>query len=308
MRISIHPGNLFTVYGIDGGFSLLHENGIEAIQFGMGALIMSAETVRKNEPSVMDGPLEDILEAVRPYKEAAKAHNVAISQVHAPYPSWVSGREDINERMVKVLAKAVAVAEYMDCGQLVVHPPFPAQSTENKTAEEEWEMAKALYVPLIPLLKKHKVMCLLENMFSRGIEGVRYAAVCSDFSQAAAWIDKLNEIAGEECFGFCFDTGHCYLARQNIYRALHLMGSRVRALHMQDNDGHLDMHIAPYAGYIDWESFLDALRDIGYAGDLNFEAAKAINRYPKEMSDICVRMLARTGEYFRNRILGEKNS
>ena len=302
MRISIHPGNLFTNYGIDEGFRLLHENGVEAIQFGMGALMMSAKTVRENGPSVMDGSIEEILAFARPYKEAAKKHGVAISQVHAPYPSWVSEREDINARMPGILEKSVAVAEYMESRHIVVHPPFPALTTENKTAEEEWEMAKALYAPLIPALKRHKVVCLLENMFSRGVEGVRYAAVCSDFNQAAEWIDRLNALAGEECFAFCFDTGHCYLARQNIYRAVHLMGHRLQALHIQDNDGHLDMHVAPYTGYIPWESFLLALREVGYTGDLNFEAPKAINNYPKEMSDICIRMLTRTGEYFRKQL------
>lgn len=302
MRISIHPANLFSNFGIDGGFKMLHENGIEGIQFGMGAEVMPAKAVREHLPNVMDGPMEKILEVLRPYKEAAQKYGVAISQVHAPFPSWVHEREDINARMMEILPKAIAATEYMESKYVVVHPPFPAQTTVNKTVEEEWEMCKQLYVPLIPYLKKHKVMCLLENMFSRGVEGVRYAAVCSDFQEAARWIDQLNELAGEECFGFCFDVGHCYLARQNVYRAVHIMGHRLHALHMQDNAGHLDQHIAPYTGEVDWAGFLQALREVNYQDDLNFEAGKAISKYPREMADVCVLMLARTGQYFREQL------
>lgn len=302
MRISIHPANLFEHFGIDGAFQLMRENGVEGIQFGMGAVVMPAKAVRDHLPNVMDEDLEKILEVVRPYKEAAEKHGVAISHVHAPFPSWVYEREDINTRLADVLPKAIAVTAYMNSKYVVIHPPFPAQSTVNMTVEAEWELCKQLYVPLIPYLKKHKVMCLLENMFSRGVEGVRYAAVCSDFQEAARWVDELNKIAGEECFGYCFDVGHCYLARQNVYRAVHIMGHRIHALHMQDNDGHLDMHVAPYTGYIDWAGFLEALRDIGYKDDLNFEAGNAIKRYPREMADIAVKMLTRTGEYFRDQL------
>lgn len=304
MRISIHPANLFDNFGIDGGFQLMHENGVEAIQFGMGKAVMSGKVVRENLPNIMDGPLEDILEMMRPYKEASKKWDVAISQVHAPFPSWVVGREDINTRMVEVLKKSIAVTEYMESKYVIVHPPYPHMSTENLTVEQEWEIGKSVYVPLIPYLKKHKVMCLLENMFNRGVEGLRYAAVCSDFQEAARWIDELNAIAGEEVFGFNFDVGHCYLARQNVYRAVRILGHRLHALHMQDNDGHLDMHVAPYAGYIDWDSFLQALREVDYKDDLNFEAGNAISKYPKELADICVKMLARTGEYFRQQLKG----
>ena len=306
MRISIHPANLFYHFGVDGAFKLMHENGVEGIQFGMGAVVMPAKVVRAHGESVMDEDLDTILEFVRPYKEAAKKYGVAISHVHAPFPSWVHAREDINARMADVLPKAIAVTEYMESKYIVVHPPYPHEISVNMTLEEEWELCKQVYVPLIPYLKKHKVMCLLENMFNRGVEGVRYAAVCSDFQEAAKWVDELNAIAGEECFGFCFDVGHCYLARQNVYRAVHIMGHRLHALHMQDNDGHLDMHVAPYAGYIDWAGFLAALRDVDYKDDLNFEAGNAISRYPKEMADIAVRMLTRTGEYFREQLRSDE--
>ena len=61
------------------------------------------------------------------------------------------------------------------------------------TREQEWEICRSVYEPLIPYLKKHHVMALLENMFSRGVEGERYAAACSDFQEAALWVKDVSE-------------------------------------------------------------------------------------------------------------------
>ena len=302
MLISIHPGNLFTNFGIDGGFQLMHDNGVEAIQFGLGSLIMPSKTIQQKLPCTLDGTMDDVMAFAQPYADAAAKYNVKFSQVHAPFPSYVPFDDEINTRMQQVLIKVIEMTARIGCKQLVVHPPHMASTFERITAadEERWVMEQ--YVPLIPHLKKHKVMCMLENLFNRGIEGQRYACDCSDFQLAVKWVDMLNDMAGEEVFGFCFDVGHCFLTRQNVYRAVHLLGHRLKSLHMQDNAGEIDMHIAPYAGYIDWAAFLAALKEVNYQGDLNFEAGNAISRYPKEMADICVKLLTRTGEYFRNQL------
>lgn len=301
--ISIHPSCTFErAGGIDAGFAMLHRAGIEGIQFGLSSTLMPAADIRAHRPSVMDGPLEAIIEAVRPYKEAAQKHGVAISQVHAPYPTWELGDEELNARMPAVMRKSIAVTAYMQSPHCIIHPAFPHQNRDRLSAEEEWEVNRGFYTALIPDLREHHVMALLENMFSRDVEGTRFAAACNDYPEAARWIDDLNDIAGEELFGFCFDTGHCQLARQNIPRAVRILGKRIKALHMQDNSGHLDDHRAPYTGTIDWEAFLASLKAVGYTGDLNFEAMNAIAAYPAALTEDCLRMLAQTGRYFRRRL------
>lgn len=303
MLISVHPGKIFKKLGIDDGFRMLHENGIEGIQFGMGGEVMGRSVILSGEPNVMDESLEKIFEFVRPYKEASKKYDVAISQVHAPFPSWLPGRPDVYERLQDVLKKSIAVTEYMESPHCIIHPPFDPNAFTMYTREQEWEICRSVYEPLIPYLKKHHVMALLENMFSRGVEGERYAAACTDFQEAARWVDDLNEISGEECFGFNFDSGHCFLARQNVYRSMIILGKRIKALHLQDNNGHIDDHILPYTGQTPWEMVIQALIDIGYDGDLNYETAKGIDNFPAELEDIALQMQTRIGCYMRDRIL-----
>ena len=303
MIISIHEGSTCDRFGPEKGYAMLKRAGIDGIQFGMGHYLMPGKVVRAGGPSIMDEPLEAIIEAVRPYKEAADKAGIVVSQVHAPFPVWVEYSEDINRRMIDITRKAIAVTEYMGSHQCIIHPAAPQENNKRLSDEEEWAINKAIYTALIPDLKQHHVMGLLENMFSRGDEGTRFASVCSDFYEAARWIDELNEIAGEELF--CFDTGHCHLARENVYRAVKLMGPRIKALHMHDNAGHLDQHVAPYTGTLDWEGFLRGMKEIGYRGDLNFEAPNAIDKYPPEMAEECLRLLAAVGRYFEKRITEE---
>ena len=305
MIISIHEGSTCDRFGPEKGYAMLKRAGIDGIQFGMGHYLMPGKVVRAGGPSIMDEPLETIIEAVRPYKEAADKAGIVVSQVHAPFPVWVEYSEDINRRMIDITRKAIAVTEYMGSHQCIIHPAAPQENNKRLSDEEEWAINKAIYTALIPDLKQHHVMGMLENLFSRGDEGTRFASVCSDFYEAARWIDELNEIAGEELFGFCFDTGHCHLARENVYRAVKLMGPRIKALHMHDNAGHLDQHVAPYTGTLDWEGFLRGMKEIGYRGDLNFEAPNAIDKYPPEMAEECLRLLAAVGRYFEKRITEE---
>lgn len=303
MIISIHEGSTIDRFGPQEGYAKIKRAGIDAVQFGLGHYLMPATVVRANEPSLMDEPLEVILEALRPYKEGLEANGVKVSQVHAPFPLWVEYSEEINARMLDIARKSIAVTEYMGSRQCVLHPGCPRENIKRYSADEEWAVNKAMYTQLIPDLKKHHVMGLLENLFTRTSDGLRYAGVCSDFFEANRWMDELNAIAGEELFGFCFDTGHCQLARQNLYRAVKILGPHLKALHMHDNTGSDDHHRAPYTGTIDWEGFLRGLHEIGYQGDLNFEATKAIDKYPPEMTDECLRHLAAIGRYFEKRII-----
>ena len=74
--------------------------------------------------------------------------------------------------------------------------------------EEEWEVNIAFYRELIPLLKECGVICCLENMWCQDWKTKKiYMGICSDMEETNRYIDTLNELAGETCFGFCLDIG-----------------------------------------------------------------------------------------------------
>ena len=272
MRVSVQNSRVVAYYGLHEGFKLLHDAGFQGVDFNLNNWF-SAAMIRADEPAPMDQPLEALYEVFRPYKEAAERQHMVVSQTHSPFPSWLPEKDALNARVLEGQKKTIALTAYLGSKYCVIHPAFHPDSTTR-----------------------------LENMFAGGTEGTRYAAVCSDFQQAAAWIDRLNDIAGEELFGFCFDAGHCLLTGQNMRYSLNVIGKRLKVLHINDNDGHTDWHVAPYMGVGNWEAFIDGLRDIGYDGDLSFETFNVLNRYPEPMWRTALQLIAETGAYFGKRI------
>jgi sugar phosphate isomerase/epimerase len=76
-------------------------------------------------------------------------------------------------------------------------------------------------------------------------------------------------------------------------------GDRIKALHVHDNDGKNDTHTLPYAssGVMDWDKITDALREIGYQGDLTYEADSFMSRFPAELLPDCERLMHAVGRH-----------
>ncbi|MCL2002808.1 MAG: sugar phosphate isomerase/epimerase [Oscillospiraceae bacterium] len=71
--------------------------------------------------------------------------------------------------------------------------------------------------------------------------------------------------------GFCYDSGHhhCYTPDEDFF-AKH--GSRLKALHLHDNDGGGDRHRLPFDGTIDWAAVMKQISQAGYKGAVAMEA------------------------------------
>ena len=194
----------------------------------------------------------------------------------------------------------IAGCASIGCKKLVIHPFFGTY--EHMLSEEaEWELNKDRYARLIPAAKQWGVKILLENMFVRH-KGKIYQACCSDFHQAARYVDELNGLAGEKIFGFCLDTGHALLVGKDIKHAMAALGSRIEAFHIHDNNGVDDQHLAPYMGVLDWDRFVEGLREIGYHGHLSFETHGAVERaFDPDLVPEALRLIARAGRLFAER-------
>ena len=94
-----------------------------------------------------------------------------------------------------------------------------------------------------------------------------------------------------------------------------MLGSRLKVLHIHDNDGIADLHQIPFTftrtrenkSSTDWEGFIRGLRTIHFDNVLSFETAPVLSAFPKEMRQDVLRFISRTGRYFGERIEGESN-
>ena len=298
LKIGVMTAVLLERLGIEETFRLLGECGFDFVDFSCNALDGSLLGLERREDplsGVYDLPFDEIEPLLIPYKEAAARHGVAFGQAHAPYPLYWPGNERRNEYLRMALEKCVALCGALNCPYLIVHP---AVADDPK---EEWRVNMDMFKGLLPALKASQVVCCLENLFVTR-RGKAYEAVCADPYEACDYIDELNDFAGEKRFAFCLDTGHALLSGRDIYTVIMKLGDRIETLHIHDNDGKADQHLAPYMGTLDWDRFITGIRDVGYAGGLSFETHRTLKQFDTELTDEVIRLIAATGRMFARRI------
>lgn len=162
---------------------------------------------------------------------------------------------------------------YIACGKLdvkwaVAHPrTYPEFNYEIKAT---MEANHAWQDKFIELGIKNGTGTAVENMLPP-LDRKFADRFCEHYDQLIDYVDSFNE----PMVGICWDTGHANQMQFNQARALRAIGSRLKTLHINDNHyGHSDEHLLPYMGEVDWQGVIDALVEIGYAGNLNYETGK----------------------------------
>lgn len=287
------------------GFSMLAAAGIEAVDFDLFSY-HNPKKMAAGEPGFYDQSIEQLQAFFKPYRDSARRHGIAFGQAHAPYPPNPPGAP-VLQQSIGIINKCIALCAFLDCPHLVVHPANMAWFTDR---EREREANLRFYEALIPAAKQHRVGICLENMF-RSVNSRVCEAVCSDPYQAADFIDALNSLAGETLFSFCFDVGHANLLKKDSLHFLQVLGPRVQALHIHENNGTYDMHLLPFTqgvdwtkcNALDWERFLHGLHEIRYTGNINFEIHNVWCLLPEAIHPAALALVKAIGDYMKNKIL-----
>lgn len=287
----------------DASIKFIKECGFETIDFNIDGYL-PGDAIRKGVlTDFFDKSVEELCEYFTPLKTALEKYGVTVSQMHAPFPLFVKDREDINSYLIQTVGKVCGVCAYLGCQALVVHPV----SSSNKETEICTNLD--MYRAMTPYAKKYGVMLCLENLFT-SFNGRHIEGPCSCVDEAVMYIDKLNEEAGAEVFGFCLDVGHANILGRKLHVFIQKLGSRLKILHIHDNNGTEDLHMMPYTYtrnwgkdlICDWEGFITGLKDIGYKGDLCFETFRVLGAFPPELRGDALKLISSIGRYFKSRL------
>ena len=74
-----------------------------------------------------------------------------------------------------------------------------------------------------------------------------------------------------------------------------LGAKRLKCLHVHDTDYRSDLHTLPWCGRLPWQEIMAALGEIGYTGDLTFEADNFIAHTPKTLIPSALRYMHDVG-------------
>ncbi len=258
MRIGIEYGALLKGYeekwGKTEGRKKFLEAGFSCVDFSLAG----TTEWEYNDPE------DEAKEKLKRIYDDLKNDKIEISQIHGPwrYPPRDHTEEDRLERLEK-MKRSIRMCAHMGCKRWVIHPIMPFGTEDIGTGNEEktWEINKAFMSELLKTAKEEGVIICFENMpFAK-------LSLASPES-IKKFVDKMND----DNFRICLDTGHANIfPEMSLGDAVRLMGEKLEALHIHDNDEKDDLHWIPTIGTIDWQDFGKALGEIGFEGVFSYE-------------------------------------
>lgn len=215
-------------------------------------------------------------------------NGLTVVQSHMPFNRYK--REDYAAFADKVMLCAEN-AKILGSNILVVHGDEFDFEAQEYTPEVALEFNYRFFSPIVDFAEKNDMKVAFENVFNDWWPENR-PRFCSKTEELCALVDKFST----DTVGICWDSGHGKVEHKSKHvNELKKAGGRVIATHIHDNYYGKDLHLFPFFGDTDWPSFMSALKEMGYKGDLTFEIG--YNRIPKELAPDYLRLLYRSGEY-----------
>ena len=137
---------------------------------------------------------------------------------------------------------------------------YPDGQEGNHKANEPFMRA------LIPAMEKYDVRILFENTTMKHTGGGNYFPIYGED------LNAFVKFMDHPLFGACWDVGHAHMDGIDHQKEINDMGANLLAIHVHDNDGKKDTHVAPFCGSLDFDSLMRGLIDIDYKGYFTFES------------------------------------
>lgn len=286
------------------GFNLLKSAGFNCCDFSLNSYLTNKDIYLQNINRFFDKSTDELIEYFSPHKEAAQKSGITINQMHMPYPIYVPTADDsVNDYLLNTVApKSMELAKFFECPYIVIHGFKLARILGSE--EAEWEKTAEFIDSIAPFAKANNITICIENLYNscgnRLVEGPGCDAV-----KAAKRIDEINKKYEAEVLGFCFDVGHANIVGLDFESFITTLGSRLKVLHIHDNDGEHDLHQLPFTftktrentSSTDWQGFIKGLKNINFDGVLSFETAPVLTSFPDEMKEDVLKMIYKTGIY-----------
>ena len=186
-----------------------------------------------------------------------------------------------NKQFIQDTIRCIDACGAWGIPNLVVHSGYVA----GLTSKETFAKNKEFFMPLLERAEKYGVNILVENFNRMSIDGLY-------------WIDNAPDLLGmieyvdHPLFHAVWDVGHANMQAMPQDEALRMLGSHVRALHIQDNMGDKDTHLVPFVGTVNMDEIMCGLADIGYKGYFTFEVGRFFTPAEKKRQYSRSRLLA----------------
>ena len=236
---------------------------------------------------------DDYVEKAKDFRAYADSIGIVCNQSHAPFPTVIKGEEneEFNKQMFDLVCRAIEVSGILGVKVCVVHP------CNDYTAEENAE----LYKKFEPYARKAGVKIGVENMWNWAADSpTATPAACSHHDDFRKHLDLLPS----DVFVACLDIGHAQMAGldTSAVQMIETLSDRLEALHVHDVDGVHDNHQLPFTQATDFEPIVQALKKVGYKGDITLESDCFATKAPLEIQPAVAKYMAAVAGYFKDRL------
>lgn len=218
--------------------------------------------------------MEDGKDWMREIVDAGKAaEKLGFDFVQAHAPANNPFKDDFDET-IKGNLRTIEACAYLGIKNVVLHAGNTREMRYPNARKEFFERNRAFYEKLYPAMEKFDVNVLTENG-ALGNSGGSY------FFMTGEEIRDFLDFCGNPRLLACWDVGHANMQDPNQYKDIMALGGKLAAVHIQDNMGRSDDHLAPFMGTLDVDSVMRGLIDNGFVargGVFTFEADNMLSR------------------------------
>ncbi len=243
-------------FGDEKAVELLARAGYDAVDYNLANVVCNKNLQR----------IDDCKKYIAVLVEAAKRNGVYFNQGHAVTYVPCADEKEKYDLLCKVNKKSLEISNLLGVKTLVVHPI----DTGNYFGREQeiFEKNMVYFKELLPYAEEYDVKIAVENMWCGDKrKGIRTGSVCSNPFEHARYVDEMNS----EMLVACLDVGHSSIAGREAQDCIKVLGNRLQALHIHDNDYLDDMHTLPGLSEMNWDEIMKALAQIDYKGDFTME-------------------------------------
>ena len=248
MNISIKANEKF--------YKDLKEIGFYGIDFPFGAF--------SDREKLLSKEFED---SIAEKSEKIKSYGLKVCQTHLTYypghlePIGDGTYKAFEEYMLPIFEKQLELTKKLGCDTAVIHLYF--EKDREKSRAGNIELLKKLLI----VAEKNGVALAIENIY-----GPNYSD--AHLSTKDDLLYYINYFKNPH-LGICLDTGHAVIRGENPVFLLKSLYKHIVALHIHTTVPNMDLHAVPYCvsygEQIDWEEFVNILKDNGYKKSFNLE-------------------------------------
>ena len=253
MLVSECLDSVYRAFGDETAIKMFKDAGFEAFDYSLFDMFEPYHPL--NQPDA-----KEYLERLIQIKNDC---NIVCNQCHAPFPSSVGNDKD-DPYIYEHIISAMEAASKMGAKIIVVHPKQHLVYWEN--VELLKQMNIEFYKSLIPYCEKYNIKVAVENMYQCR-DGRVVDSTCANPYEFREYLDLIDS----PWIVACMDVGHVAITHYEYDEYVRVLGDKLQAIHLHDNDCINDNHAIPLTQNIDMNAVMAALKKYGYKGDLTCE-------------------------------------